>query len=453
MTRSVRVLVAVAVAALLARPAAAHAGSLAPSGGVETPLWLFLLTGGGVVGGSFLLTTLVTDRSLIRELNDREVGLPARPLALAGDLAGGAAVAVLALVVVGGFAGPLAPRTNVAVLVVWVGWWAGYTMSTYLLGNTWPALNPWRRLARPLGAVFPDRAYPDWDAWPSVAFLLVMVFFEVVSPLAEAPRLLSAVVLAYTLVTVAGAATVGVGEWFRHVDPVARVFRYYGVVAPVRRTRDGVGVSLPGGDVPDSQLVTGPAGVAFVVALLWSTTFDGLVTTPAWAALAGVLVGAGVPPLAVYAAAMVAGFLAFWAVYRRATRRVRATADSYVTAAEIARRFAPTLLPIAAGYHAAHFLGYFLSFLPQLGAVLADPLSPPAVELLPLPAWFNAFPVLLVVGGHILAVWLAHATAFELFAGRLQPLRSQYPFIVVMVLYTMTSLYIITQPSGAPPYL
>jgi hypothetical protein len=36
---------------------------------------------------------------------------------------------------------------NLAILIVWVGWWAGYTMSVYLLGNSWPAFNPWRMLA------------------------------------------------------------------------------------------------------------------------------------------------------------------------------------------------------------------------------------------------------------------------------------------------------------------
>jgi hypothetical protein len=47
-------------------------------------------------------------------------------------------------------------------------------------------------------------------------------------------------------------------------------------------------------------------------------------------------------------------------------------------------------------------------------------------------------------------VWVAHARAFELFAGRLQPIRSQYPFVVVMVVYTMTSLWIVAQPFAAP---
>jgi len=444
-----------ALVAALADPVVAHAGSLGAAGEVDTPLWLFLLTGGGIVVASFLFTTLITDRELIRRLHAAELRLPARPLALAGEFVGGVAVVVLVGVVVVGLVGPLSPRSNAAILVVWVGWWAGYTMSTYAVGNTWPAVNPWRRIAAALEGTLPDREYPSgWGVWPSVVFLLALIFLEVVSPLATAPRLLAVVVLAYTLVTVAGAATVGTEEWFGRVDPIARVFRYYGHVAPVRRTGDGgVALTIPGAAVPFSRFVTDSGGVAFVVALLWSTTYDGLVTTPAWAAVARAVVGAGVPPLLVYSVALVAGFLLFWGAYRLAARYSRAAAGSYVTPEAIRLWFVPTLLPIAAGYHAAHFLGYLLSLSPQLLAALSGPLAPPPVTPLVLPGWFGVFPVLFVVVGHVVAVWLAHATAFELFTGRLQPLRSQYPFIVAMVLYTMTSLWIVTQPSAAPPYL
>jgi hypothetical protein len=451
------VLLAAVLALLVADPALAHAGSLGATGGpIETPLWLFLMTGGGVVAGSFLFTTLVTDREFIHSVHDRGLALPARALGVAGDLAGGLAVVLLASVVLVGLFGPLVPDANAAVMVVWVGWWADYTMSVYLVGNTWPALNPWRRIATLVEGVVPDRDVPaEWGAWPSVAFLLGMVFLEIVSPLTEAPRLLAVVVLGYTGATVGGAAAVGVDTWFRRVDPVARVFRYYGSVAPFQRTDDGLELTLPGSSLPESQFLRGVDEVAFVLALLWSTTFDGLVTTPLWGDLvAGIVVGVGVPAPLVYLVGLLAGYAVFLGAYRWAARGARETADSYVTGRAIAERFAPTLVPIAAGYHVAHFLGYFLSLSPRLVSALANPVAgatpPPALTL---PDWFGLLPLLFVLGGHVVAVWLAHATAFELFTGRLQPIRSQYPFIVVMVFYTMTSLWVVTQPFTQPPYV
>jgi len=454
-SRTARVLVATVATVLLADPALAHAGSLGATGGpVETPLWLFLLTGGGAVAGSFLFTTFMTDRSFIRALHEGGRPLPAHLLAVAGDLAGALSVVVLGAIVLAGLFGTTVPSENLAVLLVWVGWWAGYTMTTYLVGNTWPAVNPWRRLAGALEDVVPDQEYPArWATWPSVAFLLGMVYLEVVSPFSEAPRLLAVAVLAYTVVTVGGAAAVGVEEWFRRVDPIARVFRYYGRVAPVQRTDDGVELAIPGSRLPESRFVTGFDGVAFVLALLWSTTYDGLVTTPAWTDLADVVVGAGVPAPVLYLGGILLGYAVFLGAYRVAARYVRETADSFVAVRTIECRFAPTLLPIAAGYHVAHFLGYFLSLSPQLLAVLTDPLSASAPAPLALPAWFGVFPLLFVLGGHVVAVWLAHATSFELFTGRLQPIRSQYPFVLVMVFYTMTSLWVVTQPFTQPPYI
>ena len=53
--------------------------------------------------------------------------------------------------------------SNAAVVFVWAGWWAGYTMTTYLVGNTWPALNPWRAMAEAMRSAkhfLPSSALP-----------------------------------------------------------------------------------------------------------------------------------------------------------------------------------------------------------------------------------------------------------------------------------------------------
>ena len=45
-----------------------------------------------------------------------------------------------------------------------------------------------------------------------------------------------------------------------------------------------------------------------------------------------------------------------------------------------------------------------------------------------------------------ISIVLAHATAGRLFAGSRLALRSQYPLLVLMVTYTMVSLWILAQP-------
>ena len=435
--------------------AVAHGGSLRGASGqsLAVPTWLFLSTGGAVVGASFLLASFVTDRQFVADVHGWRRALPAprRLLAWAGRLLGVAAFAVL---VVAGFFGPTEPLRNAAIVLVWVAWWAGLVMATYLVGNAWPALDPFRTLTRPLAWVTDGARDLDADraAWASTAFLLALVWVEVVSPLADAPRLLAAAALAYLGVAAVGVLAVGHDTWFEAVDPVARLFRAYGAVAPVERTGDGLSLRVPAARLTD-RVVDTRGGVAFVVAVLWGTTYDGLVGTPAWAAVARPLVNAGVPAVVLYPAALLAGFLAFHRLYWWAARTARETAPTYTDAASLAMRFAPSLLAIAAGYHLAHYLVYFLGLSPTLvGAVLA-PLDPPTAMRLVLPAWVSGVGVAAVLVGHLLAIWVAHGTAFDELPGRLQAIRSQYALTAVMVFYTMSSMWIVSQPAGSPPFL
>lgn len=437
--------------------ASAHVGGL--SGTAEAgpvPTWLTIGTGGAIVGASFLFTSLMTDHGAIRAINDWRMGL-AIPNTLhyaAGWAVRGLSIGLLVVILVTGFLGPPSPQANLAILVVWAGWWAGYTMLVYLIGNTWPLVNPWRAMAEllPLRSL---RSYPSrLGSWPSVIALLGLVWIEVVSPVAQDPVFLAALIVGYSAITLSGAVVFGTEAWFGQVDPVARVFRFYGRLAPFQRTTNGIEFKLPGAAVGGQPVVEGRDDVAFIVALLWVTTYDGFVSTPFWSDLISPVVRVGIPALLLYIVAILAGFGLFLWVYRRAARYARQTADTYVSASYIEGWFASSLLPIAAGYHIAHFLGYFLSLAPLLLAVIGRPMSGPMnPQLLVVPSWFPILQLLFVLLGHLVAIWLAHALAFELFPGKFKPIRSQYPFIVVMIFYTMTSMWVVTQPFVQPPYL
>jgi hypothetical protein len=432
--------------------ATAHSGSLrATRDPIAVPTWLFLLTGGGVVGVSFLLASFVTDRRLVTAVHDWGRRLPDPGRVRVGARL--AAVAVLAVTLLIGFLDRAGGVRNLAILVVWVVWWGGYVATTYLFGNTWPALNPFRTLAAAVPTL--DRPYPDrLGAWPSVAGLLLLVWIEVVTPLADDPRLLATVLATYTAVTVAGSVVVGPDSWFEHVDPLARVFRIYGQLAPVGVDDGRLRLRLPGGALPET-ILGGRDEVAFVVTLLFVTTYDGFVATGPWADGARAVAGVGVPPLAVYLGAYLVGAAGFYLAYRAAARLGRRHAGTYLSVTYLARRFAPSLLPIAAGYHLAHNLGTVLVLAPTVAAVAAAPLAPPPSppQLAGLPGWFGGLELAFVLVGHLLAVWVAHATAYELFPSRLQAVRSQYGVTAVMVAYTMLSLWIVAQPYVSPPFI
>ncbi len=418
------------------------------------PMWLFLSTGGAVVGASFLLASFVTDRAFVAAVHEwrRHVPAPRTALAWVGHAVG---LTGFAFSLLTGFVGPTEPLRNGAIVLVWVGWWAAFAMSTYLVGNSWPAVNPFRTLTRPVSWVLDGRDVllpPGRAAWASTAFLLALVWFEVVSPLADEPRLLAAAAVGYLVLSVVGVVAVGHDQWFDEVAPLSRLFAMYGAVAPLQRTDDGLELRLPAMRLTD-DVVTTNGGVAFVVALVWGTTYDGFVGTPAWASFARAVVDAGVPAPVLYPAALLVGFLGFHRLYWWAARTARDVAPTYTDAAVLARRFAPSLLAIAAGYHLAHYLVYALSLSPSLFGALLAPLDPPVARTLVLPSWLSGVGVAAVLLGHLLAIWVAHATAYDELPGRLQAIRSQYTLTLVMVFYTMTSLWIIGQPAAEPPFL
>ena len=455
----------VAVASTAVGTVAAHVGTLE---GVSTeapiPQWYVVTVAGVVVGASFLFTSLMADHRTLRWINTRSVRArwPWSGRRAIDALLGAGSVLGLASLVAVGLVGPASANANLASLGIWVAWWGGFTIATYGLGNAWPAVDPFRRLAGLVASLVPSSprwTYPDRvGAWPAVVGLLALVFAEVVSGATERPGVLAVLVVGYVLVTAAGTVAVGRRAWFATADPLAAVFRTYGSLAPIQRTAEGISLRLPGAALTDGRIYETPGRVAFVVALLWATTFDGLVSTPVWRALLAPVVAVGVPAVVGYVVALLAGFAVFYGVYRWAARRSRETADTCVTADAIARWLAPSLVPIAAGYHLAHFLGYVVSLSPALLAALADPLGagaaatgPPQVAVLP--DWFGFLQLGAVLAGHLLAIWVAHSIAFDLFPGARQPIRSQYPLVGVMVAYTLVSAWVIVSPTIPTPYV
>jgi len=118
--------------------------------------------------------------------------------------------------------------------------------------------------------------------------------------------------------------------------------------------------------------------------------------------------------------------------------------------------FALTLVPIALVYNAAHNYSYLTIQSQALLPLLADPLGR-GWNLLPTTGFTPSFAlagastvwymqIVLIVAGHVIAVLLAHLRAGQRFRTARRALYSQYPMLVLMVLYTMTSLWILAQP-------
>ena len=118
---------------------------------------------------------------------------------------------------------------------------------------------------------------------------------------------------------------------------------------------------------------------------------------------------------------------------------------------QLARRFAHSLVPIAAGYAVAHYFS-LLVFEGQLTWILAsNPFAQDGVDLfgtyrneidlrLVAPRVIAAVQVGAIVLGHVLGVVLAHDRAVRLAGTQRAARRSQYPLLAVMVGLTVGGL-------------
>jgi hypothetical protein len=133
------------------------------------------------------------------------------------------------------------------------------------------------------------------------------------------------------------------------------------------------------------------------------------------------------------------------------------------TVTEIAGLFIYSLVPIAIAYHLAHYLSYLITAGQLIIPLASDPYgigwnvfgtADYKTDIGIVGAkfvWYSA--VLAIVAGHVFAVGVSHFVALRVFEPARVALRSQYPLLVLMVGYTMLSLWILSQPIVGSPSL
>jgi len=403
---------------------------------------------------------------------------------------------LFALVIATGFFGNSHPLHNFSPTFVWVIWWVGVAYASAFIGDIWYIVNPWKitfgwaetiwiRLGfnRAFGLSVP---YPVWlGVWPAVILFLCFAWLENVYQEAVIPSRISQMILAYSVITWSGMFIFGKDIWLRRGEAFSLAFGFLSRFAPteirlkrhqlprsnMNRTRTEDVVLEPIREPTDKvgELMVRPFGagllkaepgssshMVFVLLLLATVTFDGLTATSLWPAIQTNM-GGWLPGMtAVGTFGLTVAILLFIGCYVAVSALMSFAAGRELGVREIANAFVYTLIPIALAYHLAHFL-LFLLVQGQLIIPLASDPFGSGWDLLgtatyrvnfnlvgPNAYWFTS--VIGIVVGHIAAVFLAHNTALQLIRSRRLALRSQYPMLVLMVVYTVASLWIITQP-------
>ncbi|HEV7823079.1 MAG TPA: hypothetical protein VGO84_17980 [Burkholderiales bacterium] len=452
-------------------PALAFAHAFEERYDLPAPLSYFATGAAAVVVLSFVIAQVVVEHTSpapprTRILNPGAI-LPA--LRIAGRTA---ALLLFALTIFAGLYGTADPLMNFAPTMVWIIWWVGLSLVVACVGNIWPALDPWRTLydaidwvAQRMGAsrgLTLGWRYPAAiGAWPAVALLLALSWFEVAYPQAAVPYRLASVALTWSAVTLIGMVCFGGDTWQRNADVFAIYFATLGRFAPFAAAADKRSLVLR---APGRGLITGPdtstAMVCFVMAMLSTVLFDGLLSGQVWW-LAQTHLKRIAPFLVdpdgyrMGAAGLTGVWLLFLAAYLL-TCAVTAALVRGRSTGQIARLFAFTLVPIAIAYNVAHNFANLIVQGQQLIALASDPLGAkwnlfgtanfrPDIGLIDARlTWYIA--IAAIVGGHVIAVWLAHRLALHEFGTRRQAALATVPLTLLMVAYTVISLSVIAEP-------
>lgn len=363
-----------------------------------------------------------------------------------------ALVLAVSLVVVAAalFGSPLL-QYNPAPWAFYVTFWVGLVPASLLLGPVWGRLNPLRTLHRTIARVTGDAPFahvlPRLGVWPGALSLLAFAWMELAAPDRSNPRRVGVFLLVYGVVQLFAALAFGAG-WFAQGDGFEVWSRLLGRLAVIGRRADGALVwRSPLDGVAGLPAV--PGLWAVVVVLVGTTGFDGVTRTTWWQDWRHGQEGtAFAATLAMVVTVVVVAVL--FAVGAGAAGRVAG-------ASGVLDRYAPSLVPIAAGYAIAHYFSLFLLDGQMTWILASDPfaqgvdlfgtLGRPVDYNLVGPRLISVVQAVSIVGAHLVALVLAHDRAVVIDGepgGRPhRPWAAQLPMLGVMVLLTCSGLLLL----------
>ncbi|MDT4942929.1 MAG: hypothetical protein QOJ34_3018, partial [Pseudonocardiales bacterium] len=345
----------------------------------------------------------------------------------------------------------------------WVYLWVVVPILCGVIGDFTSGSNPFGFLAQlgeRLRGGAPPGTWPRWLGWwPAVALAAGTTLAELVfNESATLPRFIAWMLIGYGALCVLMGAVFGAQAWRERGELFTVLFSMWGRLGWFRFGAPGRNRFAGGLEVPIERSAS---RIVFVLMLLASISYDGILSTPQWGRFEARLVDLGelhkqefIRTLG-FVALVLALLLVFMAFAYAVTK-----AGGRTSVAETLSGLLPSMVPIAFGYEIAHYLQYVLVngqlLLPLLGAPggqntnlhLPYPFNDDyevRASFLPNGVYWYV-DVVVIVAVHILAVVLAHD-----FLGRTEgspklARRAEYPWILAMIGYTSLSLWLLAQP-------
>ena len=451
----------------------------------EQGLVLLLPTDVYIVSGAAAVGLTVVLMALLPEWMVEAIFRPLRLFGWRDTPAPLVASTLSALVFLGllasGVHGARDPMENPLTLTIWTVWWIMIVVLQGLIGDIWRWLNPWsgplallRRLTGLRGGLL---RLPTWLGHsPAIVTFLAFAGFLMADPAPADPARLATVAGGYWLVTLIAGLLFG-PRWMQRGEGLSMLMRTYGRMAMFRRRGGRLRFGHPGWQILRLRMPRGGLAV-FMLVILGCGSFDGVNETFWWLAQLGLnplefpgrsaVVWQNVTGLLLANLLLVAVFAVTMWMGLRLSKASMELGTAF-------RLFAPTILPIALGYHIAHYYTaflvdgqYVLSFLYEvsemfqhghlhLGGETGHGHGPELHHIHVTTGFFNAPDSMraiwltqagAVVLGHVIAVMLAHCVALRVFGSNSRALLSQIPLAVFMVGYTFFGLWLLASPRG-----
>ncbi len=430
------------------------------------PTGLYISAGIAAVILTLILIAIPRIGALTRSWQGRPVmRLPANSCAISTSLA---SLAILATLVLAGLSGSTDPVANPLPLFFWVFWWIILVLGQALVGDLWRWLNPWTgavAILRRLAGRPPPLRLPAWlGAFPAIALFLGFALFLAADLAPTDPRRLARVVCGYWLFSFVGMLLFGSRRWLAQCEFVTIFMRRFAGVAPLACKGGRILAGVPGWQLLRFRRPGMSLGL-FVIAMLSVGSFESLYGTFWW------LTRIGINPLE-FPGRSVIFWSTLWGLLGAcllAAAAFAAMVGAGLWLAGEGRRFgeafcrqAQCLLPIAVGYHFAHYLTSLLVDGQYLYAAMSDPFGTGAdllgighfhvttgflttrdsVEVI----WLSQAGA--VVAGHVLAILVSHGVALDMFGEGRKTMLSQLPISAFMVAYTFFGLWLLASPRG-----
>jgi hypothetical protein len=421
------------------------------------PLLGYVLGGAAVVAASFALVirTQVRDRPV--DAVDRTA---VRRVPWTAGIPG---VVILGLLCWAGLDGTQEVSENILPTLFWVYLWVVVPILCAIIGDFTSGSNPFGFLAQLGERLRGSRAplgWPRWLGWwPAVLLVAGTTLAELVfNESATLPRFIAWMLIGYSVLCVLMGAVFGAQAWREHGELWSVLFSMWGRLGWFRFGAPGRNRFAGGLEVPIER---SPSRIVFVLMLLVSISYDGILSTPQWTRFEArhVELGEEHKQEVIRSAGFVLLVLALLVVVWLFAVAV-ARAGGRPSIAETLSGLLPSMVPIAFGYEIAHYLQYVLVngqlMLPLLGAPGGENtnlhLPYPFIDDYEVHTSFlpNGFywyvDVIVIVAVHVIAVVLAHDFLGRTEGSPQRARRAEYPWIVAMIAYTSLSLWLLAQP-------